>query len=56
VEYLVQQGKKLGPRVYPVPEELDKEVGRLKLKAMGVSIDSLTREQKQYTQSWELGT
>ena len=56
VEYLVKEGKNLAPRVYLVPEELDKEVGRLKLKAMGVSIDSLTREQKQYTESWELGT
>jgi len=42
--------------VYPVPEAIDKEVGRLKLVAMGVSIDSLTPEQKRYLESWETGT
>ncbi len=55
-EYMVKKGKELTPKVYPVPEELDSEVGRLKLKAMGVNIDSLTAEQEKYLASWELGT
>jgi adenosylhomocysteinase len=47
---------KLKPGVYPVPEEIDKEIGRLKLKAMNIKIDSLTKEQKKYLESWESGT
>lgn len=42
--------------VYDVPEHLDKEVARLKLEAMGISIDSLTREQEEYLASWSIGT
>ena len=55
-EYMVKRGKELKPRVYPVPEEVDKEVGRLKLKAMGIKIDTLTSEQRKYLESWEAGT
>ncbi|WP_456474811.1 adenosylhomocysteinase [Candidatus Pyrohabitans sp.] len=55
-EYIVREGKKLEPRVYPVPEHIDKEVARLKLESMGVEIDSLTEEQKAYLSSWEMGT
>ena len=55
-EYMVKRGKELKPRVYPVPEEVDKEVGRLKLKAMGITIDTLTPEQRKYLESWEAGT
>jgi adenosylhomocysteinase len=55
-EYMVKMGKELKPRVYPVPEEVDKEVGRLKLKAMGIKIDTLTPEQRKYLESWEAGT
>ena len=47
---------RLESRVYPVPEEIDKEVARLKLKAMGINIDSLTPEQREYLSSWEEGT
>ena len=47
---------KLSPQVYPVPEDIDKEVARLKLQAMGVTIDTLTPEQKRYLTSWEEGT
>jgi adenosylhomocysteinase len=39
-----------------VPEEIDAEVARLKLQAMGIEIDTLTPEQEQYLRSWELGT
>jgi adenosylhomocysteinase len=56
LEYLVKNKGKLQPKVYPVPEEIDNEVGQLKLKAMNINIDSLTREQKKYLESWEEGT
>jgi adenosylhomocysteinase len=56
VEWIVQQRGKLEARVYPVPVEIDKEVARLKLRAMGVSIDELTAEQDHYLHSWEQGT
>jgi adenosylhomocysteinase len=56
LEYLVQAKGNLQPRVYPVPEEIDNEIGRLKLKAMNITIDSLTEEQKNYLESWESGT
>jgi len=42
--------------VYDVPEELDREIARLKLASMGVEIDSLTPEQEEYLSSWEMGT
>ena len=56
LEYIVKTKGKLQPKVYPVPEEIDNEVGRLKLKAMNITIDSLTDEQKKYLASWESGT
>ncbi|MDI6655774.1 MAG: adenosylhomocysteinase, partial [Candidatus Hydrothermarchaeota archaeon] len=55
-EYIKKEGRKLEPKVYPVPEEIDKEVARLKLESMGVKIDRLTKEQKKYLESWEMGT
>lgn len=55
-EYLFNLKKKNSPGVYPVPKEIDQEVGRLKLRAMGTTIDKLTREQRQYLESWEMGT
>jgi adenosylhomocysteinase len=56
VEYLAEMKGTLKPDVYTVPEKIDREVGRLKLAAMKISIDSLTEEQKEYLQSWESGT
>jgi adenosylhomocysteinase len=56
IEYLVKNKGKLEIKVHTVPEEIDKEVARLKLKAMGVVIDTLTAEQKKYLSSWEEGT
>ena len=56
LERLVKSKGKLKPGVYPVPEEIDKEIGRLKLKAMNIKIDSLSNEQKKYLESWESGT
>ncbi len=55
-EYIAKTGKMLEKRVYRVPEQIDKEVARLKLEAMGVKIDRLTPEQKKYLASWEAGT
>jgi adenosylhomocysteinase len=55
-EYMVKNKGKLEIKVNPVPEEIDKEVARLKLKAMGVVIDRLTAEQKKYLTSWQEGT
>lgn len=55
-EYMVKNAKKLQKTVYSVPEKIDKEIARLKLKAMGIKIDILTPEQKKYLQSWEMGT
>jgi len=56
VEYLAKHGRELKNEVYPVPEELDREIARLKLKAMGIEIDVLTPEQAKYLSSWERGT
>jgi adenosylhomocysteinase len=55
-EYMVKQGKALKNEVYVVPEEIDREIARLKLESMGVNIDFLTAEQKSYLESWEQGT
>ena len=55
-EYLVKNGKNLEPKVYSVPPETDGEIARLKLKSMGVKIDSLTADQKRYLKSWQHGT
>ena len=55
-EYIVKNQGKLTPGVYDVPKETDAEVGRVKLQAMGISIDSLTQEQQKYQESWEDGT
>ncbi len=56
VEYLSREGRNLSPAVYPVPKEIDQEVGKLKLASMDVSIDTLTDEQHRYLNSWESGT
>jgi adenosylhomocysteinase len=55
-EYMVKNARKLEKKVYSVPEKIDKEIARLKLKAMGIRIDTLTPEQKKYLKSWEMGT
>ena len=56
IEYLAQQHGRLDAAVYDVPQEIDEEVARLKLAAMGVTIDALTEEQERYLSSWEQGT
>ena len=56
LEYLTMMKGQLEPAVYPVPEEIDQEVGRLKLASMNITIDSLSEDQKKYLASWEEGT
>ena len=55
-EYIARQASGLEKKVYPVPRNIDQEVGRLKLIAMGIDIDVLTDEQKSYLESWNIGT
>jgi adenosylhomocysteinase len=54
--YIAQHADKLAPGVYDVPEDIDKEVARLKLASLGVRIDELTDEQRRYLASWDTGT
>jgi adenosylhomocysteinase len=56
VEYLVKNHSSLARQVFPVPQELDKRVARMKLESMGVKIDRLTPEQELYLASWSEGT
>jgi adenosylhomocysteinase len=53
VEELVKHGRELSPGVHRVPDTIDREVGRLKLAALGVEIDELTPDQADYRGSWE---
>jgi len=55
-EHAVKNAGSLEPKVYAVPEEIDREIARLKLATMGVSIDRLTEEQARYLASWDEGT
>ena len=55
-EYIAKNAGRLEPKVYDVPVEIDAEVARLKLHAMGIAIDTLTEEQRRYLSSWEEGT
>ncbi|MCR4264206.1 MAG: adenosylhomocysteinase [Candidatus Roizmanbacteria bacterium] len=55
-EWFVKQKGSLQPKVYRLPERIDKHVATLKLKAMGVTIDRLTMQQRNYLSSWEQGT
>ncbi|MDQ2983135.1 MAG: adenosylhomocysteinase [Actinomycetota bacterium] len=55
-EYVVNNATSLERKVYPVPEEIDKEIARLKLETMGIKIDLLTEEQERYLASWDEGT
>jgi adenosylhomocysteinase len=55
-EYLVKNKGILQPGLHSIPEELDKEIARLKLQAMGIKLDSLTAEQIEYMNSWTSGT
>ncbi len=55
-EYLVKNKGKLEPGIHAIPTEVDQEIARLKLQAMGIKIDTLTLEQIEYINSWTSGT
>jgi adenosylhomocysteinase len=55
-ETLAKKGRSMGKKVYSLPQEMDQQIAGLKLKAMGVKVDTLTPEQKKYLASWEMGT
>jgi adenosylhomocysteinase len=55
-EYMLRHAEELEHTVYTVPQEIDEEIARLKLEAMGIEIDVLTAEQREYLSSWEAGT
>jgi len=55
-EYMAKEHVNMEKKVYPVPKEIDEDIARLKLKSMGVEIDTLTPEQERYLSSWEMGT
>jgi adenosylhomocysteinase len=54
--FLIENKDKLQNKVYTIPEEIDKRVAKLKLKTLGIEIDTLTKEQEEYLASWQLGT
>jgi len=56
LEYIIKHASELEDQVYTIPEEIDREIARLKLETMGIRIDSLTSEQARYLTSWEEGT
>ena len=56
VRYLIENKGKLPARVYNVPSSIDEHVARLKLESMNIKIDSLTKKQREYLSSWQLGT
>ncbi len=55
-EYMMKNYKELERKVYSVPEKIDAEIAKLKLRSLGIRIDVLTPEQKKYLESWEMGT
>ncbi|MFW5748735.1 MAG: adenosylhomocysteinase [Chloroflexota bacterium] len=55
-EYMLRHAADMSPNVYTIPEDVDKEIARLKLEAMGVNIDTLTEQQVAYLNQWEEGT
>jgi adenosylhomocysteinase len=56
LEWLRSHAGELKPEVYGIPDEIDREVARLKLESMGIEIDPMTKAQKAYSESWESGT
>jgi adenosylhomocysteinase len=55
-EYMIKNGARLEKKVYSVPDEIDREIARLKLQSMGIQVDTLSAEQVKYLNSWEEGT
>jgi adenosylhomocysteinase len=55
-EYIIKNGDGLEKKVYSVPDEIDSRIARLKLSSLGIQIDTLTQEQREYLEAWRLGT
>ncbi len=55
-EYVAKHHAELEPKVYVVPDEMDREVARLKLASLGITIDTMTPEQLAYVDNWQEGT
>ena len=55
-EHIAKNHAELERKVYVVPEDIDKEIAKLKLESMGIAIDTLTAEQEKYLTSWDQGT
>jgi adenosylhomocysteinase len=55
-EVLCKEASKMSKSVHRLPASVDQEIARLKLQSMGISIDTLTREQEEYLASWDAGT
>ncbi|HKP50370.1 MAG TPA: adenosylhomocysteinase, partial [Gemmatimonadales bacterium] len=55
-EVLCKESSKMSKSVHRLPASVDQEIARLKLQSMGISIDTLTREQEEYLASWDAGT
>ncbi len=55
-EFVVKNHKKLEPKVYTLPDKVDQDIARIKLKSMGIGLDKLTAEQRIYLASWTMGT
>ncbi|RLB79086.1 MAG: adenosylhomocysteinase, partial [Deltaproteobacteria bacterium] len=55
-EYMAKNHAQMDNKVYPVPEEIDRQIAKLKLDSLGVKIDTLTDEQRKYLASWHMGT
>jgi adenosylhomocysteinase len=56
VEFMLRNYKTMQPNVYTIPDDVDREIARLKLESLGIKIDTLTEEQSKYLASWEEGT
>jgi adenosylhomocysteinase len=56
IEYMIKNADKMGKKVYSVPDEIDHQIARLKLEAIGINLDLLTDQQLAYLNSWEEGT
>jgi adenosylhomocysteinase len=56
LEYILQHAGELENKVYTIPEDIDREIARIKLESMNIKIDTLTKEQQKYLTSWEEGT
>ncbi len=55
-EYMMKKGRELENKVYNVPEDIDKNIARMKLRSLGIKIDTLTDKQQKYLSSWDMGT